>query len=326
VELEGCPIRKEIVMATIDGQNDINLAVWDGLSWGNPHIFSQNADQNFKCFDVAYESQSGNALVVGRYDATTTVRYNVWDGTAWLHATPQPAFTLADGALRLVTMASCPGNDDILIATVNWNNDLQLFRWDGAAFTDLGVIEDSTATDKHGVAQIVYEQQSGDALIIWTARGTIRYLVWNGVALGTENTVSGFNDDVFVLRAAADPASDTIVVAGIDKFYDITVAVWDGDSWIDYREVETSCANNSAQALDVAWEASGEDAVVAWSPWALTNVRSIAWRKGTALADSTMQEGPDLQLQPWLVRLHPISKSEKIILLTQVRQNYGQKV
>ena len=88
VKMEGCPTRKEIIMGTIDGNDDINLAVWDGTSWGNPHVFSQNGDKTYKCFDIAYESQSGEALVVGRYDGTTTVRYNIWDGSGWLHATP----------------------------------------------------------------------------------------------------------------------------------------------------------------------------------------------------------------------------------------------
>jgi hypothetical protein len=321
VELEGCPVRKEVIMGTIDGQDDINLAVWDGASWGNPHVFS-TVDDNpvYKRFDVAYESQSGNALVVGRYDLTTTVRYNVWDGTAWLHTTPQPAFNLTSGALRLVTMASCPGNDHILIAVVNSGNDLQLFQWNGVAFTDLGVIEDSTATDKHGVAQIVYEQHSGDALIIWTARGTIRYMVWDGATLGPELTVSGFNWDVFFLRAAADPASDTIVLGGINKFYDITVAVWDGTAWTDSREVWTDNANKDVQGIDVAWEASGEDALVVWAPWS-GNVRYLAWKKGTALADSTIENGPNVQGTSWLIRLHPIYQSEKIVLLCENTSN-----
>jgi hypothetical protein len=319
-ELEGCPIRKEIVVGVLDNNDNITLAVWDGASWGNSHTFTANAEMNYKCFDIAYESQSGNALVVGRTDATTTVRYNVWDGTAWAHATAQPAFNLASGALRLVTMASCPGNDDILIATVSWNHELQLFRWDGAAFTDLGVIEGSTGTDKHGVAQIVYEQQSGDALILWAARGTVRYRVWNGVALGPENTVSGFDWDVFFLRAAADPASDTIVLGGIDKFYDITVAVWDGTAWTDSREVWTDNATNTEQGIDIAWEASGEDALVVWAPWS-GNPRYLAWKKGTALADITIQQGPNFQGTSWLIRLQPIYQSEKIVLLVENTSN-----
>ena len=255
---------------------------------------------------------------------TTTVRYNVWDGTAWLHATAQPAFNLAGGAARLVVMASCPGNDQILIATVNSLFDLQLFLWNGSAFTDLGIIETSTHNDQPGAVEIVYEQQSGDALVIWTIWGaTPKFRVWNGVTLGPENIVPIFPNDVYFLRAANDPTSDHIVVAGIDKFYDVQVGIWDGTAWPDSREVETDNANQVRQGVDVAWEATGEDALVVWTPWnsGVPTVRSLAWRKGTALADSTVQEGPDAQNQPWLVRLHPISQSEKIVLLVENTSN-----
>jgi hypothetical protein len=317
VELEGCPIRKEIIMGTIDGLDDINLAVWDGLSWGNPHVFSQNARKVYKCFDVAYESQSGDALVVGRYDGTTMVRYNVWDGTAWLHATPQPAFNLAGGPATLVTMASCPGNDDILIATVNTAFDIRLVHWDGNAFHDQGEIVLDASNRDYGVVQIVYETQSGDALVLWGKDGVnnFRYRVWDGVNLSAKADGPSVGGEVYVLRAAADPASDYIIVAGTDDDADINVAVWDGDAWVDSREVELSLPDHTLPCMDVAWEATGEDAVVAWAPLPQNNVRSLAWKKGTALADCTVQEGPDFQDQPWLVRLLPIARSEKIILL-----------
>ena len=72
MELEGCPIRKEVVAGVLDSNDDINLAVWKGAAWGNQQTFTNTADSNYKCFDIAYESQSGDALVVGRYDATST--------------------------------------------------------------------------------------------------------------------------------------------------------------------------------------------------------------------------------------------------------------
>ncbi len=324
VEMEGCPVRKEIIMGSIDGPDDINLVVWDGTSWGNPHTFGQDANNNYKCFDIAYESQSGRALVVGRTDGTATVRYNIWDGTAWIHASAQPAFNLAGGAARLVVMAPCPGNDQILIATVNSLFDLQLFLWNGSVFTDLGVIETSTHSDQPGTVEIVYEQQSGDALVIWTVwSATPKIRVWNGVTLGPENIVPIFPDNVYFLRTASDPTSDHIVVAGVDKFYDVQVGIWDGTAWPDSREVETDNANQVQQGVDVAWEASGEDALVVWVPWSSGSpiVRSLAWKKGTALADSTIEPGPDVQNQPWLVRLLPISQSEKIILLVENNTN-----
>jgi hypothetical protein len=319
---KGCPVRKEIISGVIDSNDDITFTVWKGSSpWTNTITFSADADRNFKCFDITYESQSGDALMVGRNGITTTVYYDKWDGTQWTYSTAQPAFNITSGAIQTVIMASCPGSNDILIATLSWNNELELFHWNGSTFSNLGIIESSMNSDDYGSAQIVYERQSGDALVIWSARGSMRYMVWNGSTLGPEQTISDFTSDVKFFRAADDPTSDHIVLAGTDKFYDITVTIWDGTAWTDSRVVETGCANDDKQGVDVAWEATGEDALIVWAPWGLTNVRALAWRKGTALADSTIQEGPDLQNQPWLVRLHPIYQSEKIILLGENNLN-----
>ena len=120
-------------------------------------------------------------------------------------------------------------------------------------------------------------------LVIWTIWGaTPKFRVWNGVTLGPENVVPIFPNDVYFLRAASDPTSDHIVVAGIDKFYDIQVGIWDGTAWTDSREVETDNANQVRQGVDVAWEATGEDALVVWTPWnsGVPIVRSLAWKKG----------------------------------------------
>jgi hypothetical protein len=315
IDLEGCPLRKEAVMAAIDDVNTITLAVWDGASWGSPHTLGANGDRNFKCFDVAYESQSGRALAVGRSDMTTTAYYNIWDGAAWVHSTPQPAFNIAGGAIQTVEMTPCPGNNHVLIATVSWNHVLELFLWDGSAFSSLGTIETSMDSDDYGSVQVLYERQSGDALLIWAARGAVRYRAWNGASLAPESTIAHFTSDVFFLSATPDPNSDHIIAAGIDKFYDLTVAVWDGDAWIDGREVETSTAGNTTPGVDVAWEAAGDEALVAWAPWGATHLRTLSWQKGTALADSSVRTGPDLGQQPWLVALHPLSQSEKIVVL-----------
>jgi hypothetical protein len=315
IDLAGCPLRKEAVMAAIDDLDTITLAVWDGAAWGNAHTLGATGDRNYKCFGAAYESQSGRALAVGRSDMSTTAYYNIWDGAAWVHPTAQPAFNIAGGAIRTVEMAPCPGNNHILVATVSWNNVLELFLWDGAAFSSIGTIEASMDSDDYGSARLVYERQSGDALLIWAARGAVRFRVWNGASLAPETTIGHFTADVFFLSAAPDPNSDHIIAAGIDKFYDLTVAVWDGDAWIDGREIETSTAHNNLPGVDVAWEAAGDEALVAWAPWGATHLRTLSWQRGAALADSTVQTGPDLGQQPWLVALHPLSQSEKIVVL-----------
>ncbi|MGD8835860.1 MAG: hypothetical protein PVJ19_13030, partial [Desulfobacteraceae bacterium] len=316
MDVEGCPLRNEAVMATIDEQGTITLAVWDGAAWGNAHTLGLNGDNKQKCFDIIYESQSGRALAVGRNGSSTTARYNIWDGTAWIHATAQAAFDITKHKIQLVTMAACPGNDHILIATVNeLDKNLELFLWDGSAFTHLAIMPDGLVTDDYGIVQLVYERQSGDALVIWSAKGKVRCRIWNGASLGAETIVTQFSDKVKFLRAAPDPASDYILLAGVDEKKDLTVSVWDGEAWIDGREVETNTSHDKDALVDVAWEAAGEEAVVTWAPNNETRLRYLTWRKGTALADVAIEQGIDIEEQPWLVRLHPLSQSERLVLL-----------
>jgi hypothetical protein len=201
---------------------------------------------------------------------------------------------------------------------VDTNNNIRIVHCDCSSFNDQGEIVWDSSTIQYGVAQIVYETMSGDALILWgrSAVNNIRYMIWDGANLSPLENLPDFGNEVYILRAAADPTSDYVIVAGVDTQDDINVAVWDGDAWIDSREIETSAAN-IVQSVDVAWEASGQDAVLAWAPSDATSVRTLSWRKGTTLADSIVQQGPSFLAQPWMVRLLPIHDSERLVLLGQ---------
>jgi hypothetical protein len=320
VELEGCPIRTELVGGVIDGDDDIKLAVWDGTSWGNSHTFSTDVDKNHKCFDIAYESKSGDALVLGRLGSGTALGYNIWNGSAWAFATPQIAFSLPGGDVQAVVMASQPGGDEILIAVVSSLDDVHLVQWNGSSFNDLVTIETTNAGKGFKMVEVIYEHQSGDAMVVWTRDNdsALKYRMWNGVELGDEYDVPDFNgveSYVILGTADSDPTSDYIFIGATNSHKDLHAAVWDGDAWIYSRRIETDLDNNLTQVFDVAWEASGEEAVIAWAPKNETYVRFLAWKKGTALAEVAVQEGPGMQDQPWLVRLLPISGTEKIVLL-----------
>jgi hypothetical protein len=319
--LKGCPIRKEIIMGTLDESNDINFAVWDGVSWGNLIEFTQDTGIfDNQCFDIAYENLSGDALVVGRYAALADVRYNIWDGNAWAFATAQIDANLTPtSTLVYVDMASKPNSDEILIALVDGIENLKVVQWDGSSFIDHGEIEIVMSQSEYGSAEVVYEQQSGDALVLWTRKNSseIYTSVWDGAALTPVGLAQLPNCGTipYVIRAAADPMSDYIFVAAVDKFLDLTVAVRDGNSWIDSREIETAVNFNYGQVLDVAWEHSGEEVMVAWPTGNNSYVRYFTWKKGTALTDHTVKTGSNFSAPMKLVRLSPIANTEKIILL-----------
>ena len=318
--LQGAPHKKEMIMGTLDASNHINLAVWDGISWGNLTEFTTSSNDDYRCFDIAYENLSGDALVVGRYAASGDVRYNIWDGNAWAFGAAQIDANLTPGSsLQYIDMASRPNSNEIMIALVQFNNHLKVVQWDGAAFIDHGEIDTDMETNEYGSVEIVYEQQSGDALILWGHKGSdqIYYAVWNGVSLSSAGQLPNFGSAANVIRAAADPASDYIFVAAVDQSYDLNVAVWDGNAWIDSREISTNVNDNAGQVLDVAWELSGQDVVVAWPPPGGNNVKYFNWQKGTALADHAVKTGPGIGGTLDKLRLYSVSGTSKIIVLTE---------
>ena len=317
--MKGCPKRKEIIMGTLDNAEDINLAVWNGESWGNLIEFTNNTGSTlYRSFDIAYENLSGDALVVGRYDDGTTIKFNIWNGTAWVFGTPQNAFSIIWGELSYITMASKPNSDEILIAAVNTNNDIKIIQWNGSAFNDLGVIDYNMETNDYGCAAIVYEQQSGTGVILWNHRESKRiyFRLWNGIFLSFTGVLPQFGQKPLVIRAGADPSSDTIFVAAVDNTEDLSVAVWDGDSWTDSREIFASVASKEGQVIDVAWEQSGGSVVTVWASSSDNRtVRYFNWPSGTSLSDHSVQTGPDFQNDIYKLQLQPISGSQKIILL-----------
>jgi len=325
--LKGFPVRKEMIMGSLDSANDINFAVWDGSAWGNLTEFTDDTGTfTEKCFDIAYESQSGDALVVSRVDSTTAIQYNIWKGSAWEHETLQDAPGTAGGTLTFITMASHPSSDEILIAAVNSQSDLKVIQWDGDSFNDNDPeeIETDMNVDSYGSAAVVYEQQSGHALVLWSNSGEyeLYYAVWNGTSLSAVSQTPNLGDKwLKAIRAAPDPASDHIAIAVKNGTSTIFLAIWDGNAWTDSRTLTTAANNDDEQTFDVAWEQTGEDVMFAYSPETGNNVRYLTWRQGTALADHTVQTGPDLGNLVSRVRLHPIAGTEKIILLARNTSN-----
>jgi len=322
--LQGAPQKQEMIMGTIDSNNDINLSVWDGSTWSGVTEFTTDSNDDYRGLDIAYENLSGYALVVGRYAASGDVRYNIWDGNAWVFAAAQIDANLTpESSLTYIDMASRPNSNEILIALAQFTYDLKVVQWDGSSFIDHGEIDDNMENRSLGGTEIVYEQQSGDALILWghSKAHQIYYTVWNGSSLGPVSQLPDFGNDPQIIRSAADPTSDFIFVAAVDDMEDLNVAVWDGDAWIDSRELMTSNYSSSQQIFDIAWEHSGQEVIVAWAPENTNHVRYFKWQKGTALADNPIEIGPDFQNPPHHVRLLPISGTEKIVLLGKNSNN-----
>jgi hypothetical protein len=317
-ELRGDPHANEIVAATIGGDDVTRLAVWNGASWGNALVVA-TGNRNYKSADVAYESSSGDALVVAWSGSGGSLRYIVWNGSAW--TLPLSLATGEASDVTFVRMASSPKSDEILVVAVHANDDIRLLRWDGLLLTLVGgsELETNAATNLPFIADVMYERDSGEGLVVWGRRNQTRcgYAVWNGFAILSGGLLPAFGSDGFLVRGASNPVTNDCVVAIMDKDSDLNAAVWDGTAWIDSAELDPNAdqPTGSNPNFDVAWEDAGTEAIVAWARTGSSDLRFVQWSKGVTLASRTVRTGPAFGAGIRALRAFPVDGMEDIVVL-----------
>ena len=326
VEIEHCPARDESIIGILDIADDVNLAVYDGSAWGNQWEITDRAADNIKTFDIAYESVSGDALVVTRHSQSSVLKYSTWNGTSWNPTPAGDAFDTGGSGVRFLVMEPDPSSNKILVAIADNDQDILLYEWDGAGtFTQLsgsggrGQIETEHASGNTQIVDIVYEQTSGDAMIVWgpNSLGYCHFRTWDGSILSPEGNLPDFNGEPRVVHLAADPASDQIMAAVVDETNDINIALWDGSTWVDQREVTTLARSCDRNVLDVTWYATGGAAFVAWSDDGPDKLAYFTWTSGTDLDVGTISSvTPDFGDIPAIVRVFPVPDSDDVLVLS----------
>jgi hypothetical protein len=317
VTLKGHPFKNEFVAGFTDSQSDVELGVWNGSSWGNTLKFIDHSKKDYKLFDIAYDSYNGHALALG-YDinAPGSVMHTIWNQTAW--TSPAQAF-ITDAGLPIwhIQAEGSHLNGEILITVVDDDDDIMLYRWDGATFLKLTTLETDAANKKPWVVNMTYEQQSGEALIVWgkAASNGGRYAVWDGSTISSLGSVPFSSSPTHMVRLAADPTSNTIFLIALTENNKIYAAVWDGTNWTDSRELETSADQGSEYLnFDAAWEGSGNEVIAAWGRSGSTQARYLRWSKGSALSSAAVEIGPDFQDNLRAMRMRPVPGSDRIVM------------
>jgi hypothetical protein len=149
-----------LTVAWSDANSDLSARVWSGSAWGNEHAAALSttlefatAAQDVDNFDVAYESVSGDLMVVWGNTGTDTtglIGYAVCTGNSssctWTAGTTVP--TVADAATH-IDLAADPTSDKMSLAALdNGSDDLSAAYWSGTAWTGYANLD--TATEDAG--------------------------------------------------------------------------------------------------------------------------------------------------------------------------------
>ncbi len=275
------PTRDEAIIVGVDTGGTIEGQMWNGTSWSSLSInpLGTVSQTYWWGMDVAYESDSGDALMVWTDGAN--VKYATWNGTAWSSVNTLGIYTGATP--RQLQLAASPNNDEMVLVVSDSNSRDTAYVWDGDAWGNSVTLATSTAGDRTDI-NVAYEQQSGHALVVYSDNNNndLRYQIWNGVNWSGQNTLTdpGASNDVRWTTIASDPNSDRIAVGVVTFNAEAWFAVWDGSAWGDQILAETTTNGSTSLNVAVAFESNSGDVLAAYAEGTKDDMRYRTWSSG----------------------------------------------
>jgi hypothetical protein len=210
--------RNEAIMGVLDGNRNLYVHVWNGISWSNPRgagVTLSTASTNLtRNAQIAYEYTTDRALIVYQNN-TSNAQYATWNGVGLTLAgnvvNPYPV-SGSNGAqcgadlntnaipvqlwFRLAPR-NVAGSNDILMMSLDCKQDTYGMRWTGAAWSDMGNNQrwDTSISDTNNREAIDVAWQSNGTLAVFAAGdATVRqigYRTWNATTSTLAPTGNG---------------------------------------------------------------------------------------------------------------------------------------
>jgi hypothetical protein len=320
------PTREEIiVVGVVDTTGVLNGEMWDGSTWSalsiNPLGETAVSEDYWWGFDLAYEQQSGDAVLVWNNNTGgDMLQYSVWDGTSWSAKTTVSAYT--GGEPQHMHIAAKPGSDEMVLVVNDINADDYALVWDGSNWDNAVTLDTSgTAESDQTALYVAYEQQSGRTLVVYGKDGDADgyYRIWNGSGWepgeGTITAPGTVTSQTRWMTLGSDPKSDLIVLGVLTQNNEVWLSVWTGSGWIDTQLATSAAPGLNFPGVAVAFESQSGEALATYGESATTSVRYRTW--SSVGGWSGQQVGPDIGDTPNTMMLDPGPLSDQIMLSVQ---------
>ena len=190
------PTRDERIVVGVDSLSNVAAMMWDGAAWTPiPLNTLGTVSENYWWgFDVAYEQQSGDAILVWNDNsqaAGSKLRYSVWNGASWTAAQSIGAYAGAEP--QQMHLAADPTSDEMVLVVNDSNADDYALVWNGTGWGNAVSLETSGTVESDQTAiYAAYEIQSGRALVVYGKGNDANayYRIWNGVSWDTEGVIT----------------------------------------------------------------------------------------------------------------------------------------
>ena len=225
------------------------------------------------------------------------MRYSEFDGKKFVSLSTGPNVNYRWAHIR---GASAPSRDEMIVVGVTdegtsggskvtaamWTEN----SWDRISIDGVGDTLGTVQYPYWNNAQVAYESQSGDGLLVWNDNGRLLYSEWNGKVWTTAASVSGIAGEPQWFDIASNPLSNEIIVVLSDSSNRVYVLVWNGSRW---SNGPSQISTGSHQAgIAVAYESQSNRAMVVYGRASVSSTCQYRIWEGTRWSSEASLESP----------------------------------
>lgn len=318
--VRSCPKRDEITVLTLDSKKDVKVNIRANGAWGTWSVLCYDtASSSRRMLDVAYEQSSGDGLICyftnsGNKVGYRTVTNGVVSSEAWL--TPP-----SSDDIRWLSLVSKPESDEILLVCMNKDQELRTTTWNGAGFGSWTTLDGDCETENDECFAATYESLTGRAMVVWARDGSSspRYAIKTGSTWSSSASMSSVGDPPRWIRVAADPTSNSIMMATHNDDDEVWAAVWNGTSWGTPTQMSTDTGSSEGNTVDVAYEGNGTRGLIAYRKNGTSQVKYRTWSgtawgtEATAFSPSNYLDYIELAAKPDSQEIYIAARSEQYL-------------
>ena len=240
-------------------------------------------------------SVSQEALIAYGEGTSVSPKYRLWNGTSW--GVEGSAQNVTD-AINWLEVAAGVSRDEYIMLTLDASSDAyaQVYTASTSSWGNLTLMSPVVNNNAYRGIAVGYESLSGDAMAVsCTNSPNPVYRIWNGTSWSATSsiTVSSLNNCNF-LEIASDPASDEMILIVRDTGTQYEALVWNGSAWVDSRVIGSS-AKLAREGISLAYESSGDQAVVVVSNGINNSISYTTWNGVEFSTNATQALGNDFE-------------------------------
>jgi len=272
------PTRNEFMMVSTHSSQPMYVQLYDGSSWNyewDSGASISGSSRNF--FNVAYEQNTGDALVVYENESTSNfvVAYRTFNGTTWSGQQLLYYSTLlgfSTGVITRVNLYPKAYSDEILLVMIDSASKIYAFIWNGTEFVNGKTITTSrnASSSTNQVASGTWEGISGEAMVAYSDNlSAISYATFDGTTWSSDTQafdLNGSSNFAPHVQIDGDRTSDNIAfIASVTSVNTVEARIWTGSAWEASPPTPGNKGIADVLGVSVAWEGSGGKALFAWT-------------------------------------------------------------